>query len=116
MSEATIATADTATEKFTVAVDGAPNVRFRGELIASASGRWHNGRERNRFDKLKLYRTVGGKFVATKEYVSFWQGEDGHTDACVCDTATEVIEFLGHGPLAKEIYDEADIDADREIP
>ncbi len=39
-----------------------------------------------------------------------WQGEHDRHAAKVCDTVGQVVEFLGAGWLAKELYEEAGID------
>lgn len=94
-------------EQFTVTVDDGPDIRFKGERIALASteedcGRWM---------ELALYRTAGGKFVCAQSHFTKWQGEaDSHT-ATVCENHAGVIEFFGHDRLAKEIYNDAGIDA-----
>lgn len=93
----------------------APDIRFQGELIAeasssanSASGR-HSGAT-GRWTELKLYRTAGGRYVAQSIGHTQWQGEHTRYSAKVCETAADVIAFFGHGWLAKELYDDADIE------
>ncbi len=102
-------------EKHQITVDGEPDIRFTGELVASTSTSGDNGMRNfsgsaGRWTELELYRTQGGKFVCSQVGRTQWQGErDRHTGK-VCQTEAEVIEFFGHGRLAKDLYDEADID------
>ena len=119
MSEATEATSEVSgseeidrkvSKAWTVDRSDASTLKFKGRRIASASGRWHNGQEQNRFYKLKLYRTDGGRYVCAREYVSFWQGEHGRVEAEAVTDDEAVIAYFGFGELAKEIYHEANID------
>jgi hypothetical protein len=59
---------------------------------------------------LRLYKTRGGKYVCQSAGYTQWQGEKDRYKAKVCDTQAAVIEFFGHGWLAKILYDEAGID------
>jgi hypothetical protein len=101
---------DTTMETITLTNDNAPDVRFTGELVASASSKdpYNNG---GRWTVLRLYRTKGGSFICQEEGVTQWQGERDRSKVTVCKTEAEVIATFGHGRLAKEIYDEAGIEA-----
>ena len=91
----------------------APDIRFQGELIAEASSdsnvSWSSGTG-GRWTELKLYRTAGGRYVAQSIGRTKRQGEHTRYSAKVCETAADVIAFFGHGWLAKELYDDADIE------
>ena len=94
---------------FVLTNDGAPNVRFTGKLVASMSSR-NEEEARFRWTDLDLYKTAGGNFVCSQVGVTSIQGERDRHRVKVCKTETEVIEFFGHGWLAKELYAECEID------
>jgi hypothetical protein len=101
-------------EEVTVFRDGEKNLRFVGELLASASSRSHQGPRSQRWQELTLYRTQGGKFVAARVGRTIWQGEVDRYEAVVGDTAA-VQEFFGFCDEAKRIYDKAGLDADEVV-
>lgn len=96
--------------------DNGPAFRFTGELIARVASSANNassaylGRT-GRWCELKLYRTQGGKYVCSQVGRTQWHGEHDRYSAAVAATEAEVIEFFGHGWLAKDLYEEAGIDA-----
>ena len=100
---------DTTMETITLTNDNAADVRFTGQQIASASLkdpynigiRW----------TVRLYRTKGGTFICQEECITQWDGDRDRSKVTVCKTEAEVIATLGHGRMAKEIYDEAGIEA-----
>ncbi len=107
-------------EEFTLRVDNGPDLRFKGELIASvySSG---NPADKARYSgsadqwaEMMLYRTQGGKFVCHRIERSDKRGQHDRFKAEVCDTKEAVIAFFGHRWLAKELYDEAGI-SDAEV-
>ena len=93
----------------TIERDNEPALRFTGELIAEASS-WRADRD-DRWTELRLYRTRGGRYICEQVGHTRWQGERTRHSAGVCDTEADVIDWLGHGWLAKELYAEAGIDA-----
>lgn len=104
-------------EKITVERDDDRNITFTGELIASASssddramGSSYSG-STGRWQVLKLYKSKSGKFIAQRINRTRWQGERDTYEAAVCSSNDEIIEFFGSGWLAKELFDEAGIDA-----
>lgn len=104
-------------EKITVERDDDRNITFTGELIASASssddramGSSYSG-STGRWQVLKLYKSKSGKFIAQRINRTRWQGERDTYEAAVCSSNEEIIEFFGSGWLAKELFDEAGIDA-----
>lgn len=105
---------DEAMETITLENDNAPDVRFTGELVASSSSSpdtsssYHSG-STGRWTTLKLYKTKGGKFVAQSVGHTQWQGEHDRYKVAVCETEADVINFFGHGWLAKDLYEEAGI-------
>lgn len=97
---------------FTLKTDGAPSVRFKGELIASAWDHFDHTGER---DSLDLYRTSGGNFVARKRGETQWENcHDSHA-VKLCKTLREVYNFLGYDRLAMELYEQADITPVEEV-
>lgn len=107
---------DSNMETFTLNIDNAPNIRFTGELIASAAtsdnqamGSSYSG-QTGRWTELALYKTMGGKFVCHQVGRTRWLGKRDRFSGKVCETLEDVTEFFGHRWLAKKLYDEAGID------
>ena len=108
-------------ETFTIYVDNQPNIRFTGELVASASSsedrasgsRWSG--DTGRWTELELYKTKGGKYVCQQIGRTRWQGERTRYSGKVCETLDEVFDFFGHRWLAKDLYDDAGLDATIDI-
>lgn len=87
-------------QSFTLTRTGDRPLQFTGEIIAEAGGRLHAGQEQNRWHEIRVYRTVGGKYVLAVEYCTCWQGEDGHHHSSVHDTTADVAEEIKyHDPL-----------------
>ena len=102
-------------EEFELDRDNAPNLKFRGEKIASVSSSDNNASgsysgSTGRWTTLRLYKTAGGKFVCNTIGHTRWQGEQRRDAASVCATEAEVIQYFGHGWLAKELYVDAGIE------
>lgn len=100
--------------------DNAPDLKFMGKQIASVSNSSNNASkeysgEPGRWTTLELYVTRQGKYVAARVAHTVWSGETDRNEAKVCDTASAVIEFFGHGWLAKKLYEEAGIDASETV-
>ncbi len=103
-------------EQFIVERDGAPDLRFTGELVCSTSSSANNASSyysgsTGRWRTLKLWKTQSGKFVCQSVGHTQWQGEKTRYSAAVCDDDSAVMEFFGHGWLAKDLYSEAGIEA-----
>ena len=104
-------------EEFEVIRDKEQNLKFKGELIASRGSSDNNAAGSNysgstgRCTELRLYKTAGGKFICSSIDLTRWQGERDRFSGCVCETTDEVIAFFGHGWLAKDLYELANIDA-----
>jgi hypothetical protein len=89
--------------------DHEKSLAFYGELIARADSRKpYDSMER--WYELYLYKTVGGNYVAVRSGLSTVGGEVSKTTAKSCATEEEVIDFLGLGSLAKQIYNLANIE------
>jgi hypothetical protein len=100
--------------------DDAPAVRFVGDLIGSAANSWDRAASdfsgsTGRCMRLQLYKTPAGKFVCHRIRETLWQGEHDLYETEVCSTEAEVIAFFGHSRLAKELYEDAEIDAARTV-
>lgn len=107
---------DSGMKTFTLEIDNAPNVRFTGELIASAvssdnqaTGSSYSG-QTGRWTELSLFKTKGGKYICHQVGRTRWQGERDRFSGEVCETLEDIKEFFGHRWLAKELYAEAGID------
>lgn len=108
-------------EKITVERDNDRNLVFTGELIAKVSssddramGSSYSG-ETGRWQILKLYKSKSGKFIAQRISRTRWQGERDTYTAKVCSNHDEIVEFFGSGWLAKELFEEADVNADIDL-
>lgn len=101
-------------ETITIENDGAPNIRITGQLLVCTSSSANNASSYysgsvGRWTELNLYKTAGGRFVAQSIGHTQWQGEHTRYKAAVCQTEADVIEFFGHGWLAKNLYEDAGI-------
>jgi hypothetical protein len=103
-------------KKFTLKIDHEPNIRFTGELLASAESsddramiNSYSG-QFGRWKELFLYKTAGGKFVCHQINRTRWENEDDVFTGKVCETSEGVKQFFGHCWLAKALYREADIE------
>ena len=99
-------------EKFIIKRDGLPPIAFTGERIASASNEINSNGRANRWTEVKIYRSKGGKFIATLSRLTCWQGESDRHSAASFATAAEVIEWLkegesGLGSVSQEAVEEA---------
>lgn len=101
--------------QITVKRDNAPSLKFVGRRIASVESSAESRSEdysgsTGRWDELRLYKTARGKFVCQHVERTQWQNQQDHYLAVACDTPAEVIEFFGHGWLAKALYHRANIE------
>lgn len=101
------------TDDYTLEVDNAPAIRFRGEHIAHASSKSPDNE--SRWTELDLYRTAGGKYICHTVGLTCYQGESDRYAATVCESLDEVRAVFGYGWLAKELYRYAGIDASVEV-
>lgn len=107
---------ETAMPYYTVERDNDRDLRFEGEIIATANSQPNNAAGNysgttGRWSELRLYKTRGGKFICEQIGHTQWQGERTRYSGAVCDTPDEVIDFFGNGWLAKQLYAEGGIDA-----
>lgn len=94
---------------------GERDVRFEGVLLAEVSNRSHQGPFQNRWTEIDVYRTVAGKFVCQVTQRSLWVNEADHFEVYVRDRLDELVDVLGYGALAKELYDDLGVDASEEV-
>lgn len=104
-------------KEYTINRDNGPDLKFVGEIIGesksssnNASGSSYSG-STGRWKELTLFKTKSGKFICQLVERTQWQGERDRFKAAVCETEKEVIDFFGYSWLAKELYDNANIEA-----
>jgi len=90
------------------------SLRFRGLLLGKSGSSFDNSHpdysgRTGRRETLYLYSTSGGNYVAVRENETQWQGEHDTTEAKLCKTVDEVVDFLGCGRIAQHLYDMTDI-------
>ena len=78
-------------------------LEFEGVLLGEVSTRHH----RHRWTELRVYRTRGGSYVAEEFGGTEVEHEQHRTKAWACDIRQDVIDTLGDGPLALELYEVA---------
>ena len=91
------------TTTFVLDRDCGPKYEFDGELIAEASSQHESG-STGRWTELRLYRTVGGKYICERRALTCWENETDSHEAEVALTAEAVVLFFGYGKLAKQVY------------
>lgn len=99
-------------EKVTIKRDGLPPIAFTGSEIGSASNEIQAGNRANRWTKVTIYRTQGGRYIASVNRLTCWQGESDACEAKSLATASEVIAFLQNdqqelGSVSQEAVEEA---------
>jgi len=102
-------------QSFIVKRDGARDIKFSGELIAEVSSTSNNASSSysgstGRWTELALYRSQAGKFICQSIGRTQWDGEHDRHSGAICADMNCVMEFFGHGWLAKELYESADLD------
>jgi hypothetical protein len=90
------------------------DMEFVGELVAEESSSSNNASgaysgAAGRWSELRIYRTKSGRLICEQVGRTQWQGEHDRHSARVCDTDEEIVDFFGHGWLAKRLYDSAGI-------
>ena len=90
-------------QTYTIQRDNHPDLQFSGDLIAHVSSSESTGSP-GRWTVLDLYRTEGGNYVAVQIGRTIWEGERDRFSAQVCANPAEVMAYLGHGWLAKDLY------------
>lgn len=98
-------------ETIKLTVDNAPDLKFAGEELATTRSPEQCGR----WQRLALYRTKAGKYVAYRVNVTHWAKENDTHEAAICETEDEIVKFLGYSNLAKELYALAKIQHEKSI-
>lgn len=107
-------------EQFTVRRDNDRDLRFTGTRLGHIqstdgnAGRNSSG-SAGRWTELALYRTTGGKYICEQIGRTQWEGEHTRYKGAVCETIADVMQFFGHGWLAKGLYAEAGVDTAQDI-
>jgi hypothetical protein len=78
---------------------GMAPLTFEGEELASVSGQYLHNRESNRWWELSVFRSDTGHHVLCVSFKTNWQGEVPHHEVRVCDSPTEVGEWLSNSGL-----------------
>jgi hypothetical protein len=73
---------------------GSRPLEFDGEELAQESGRILNGKERNRWHVITVWKTTSGKFVVGVQYHTQWEGESDWRDAMIFDDLNQSATFL----------------------
>lgn len=109
---------DESMEEYIVRRDNDSNLRFFGEYLGGAAsstndamGSSYSGNP-GRYTELELYRTKGGKYICVRIGRTRYEKERDRFEAVVAESISDVIEFFGYGWLSKELYSDAEIDAD----
>lgn len=101
-------------ERFTLRRNGARDVTFTGDLLASVNDRIKYGQDQTRWNELQLYRTEAGSYVLNRINRTLWQGEHDEFSVDVFNEPEEITEFLeedGYLPnIAKDLLDAANGD------
>lgn len=97
-------------DTITLKNDNAPGVRFQGNEVASVSSFCHSGPRNIRWTEITLYLSRGGQHIAHEVGRTIWDGEHDRHTVHVCANEAELIDALGHGWLAKDLYDECEIE------
>ena len=85
---------ETEKEMTTLTRDGRPPLRFHSDKDWTASNRTVSGSNQNRWTRVTIHRTAGGKYVAAVGHYTCWQGEHDHFKADVFTHPAEVIQYL----------------------
>ncbi|MDX1421570.1 MAG: hypothetical protein R3322_00430 [Kiloniellales bacterium] len=107
---------DDVLERYTVWVDGEPNLCFEGTCIADVEDRWRNGQEQTRWSIFRLYRLANNTFVCERVRRSMWMGEGDRHEAAHVNSVKDVMKFFEYSDLAKRLYDKAKFDATARVP
>lgn len=97
--------------------DNEASIRFTGECIAAAASSDNNASGSSysgltgRWTELSLYKTIKGTYICYKVERTRWQDEKDHASGEICDNLSEVFDFYGYGWLAKDLYENGEINA-----
>ena len=81
-------------DEITLKRTGHAPVQFQGELLARSDGSRRRGKEQTQYHVLGLYRAEAGGYVASVEYHTCWQGEEGRSDVLGADSGPALAKKL----------------------
>lgn len=93
------------TRTFLVRRDNGPDFRFEGQLLGFVDSTLWLGR----WTQFALFKSKAGLYICSKTLVSIQYGERDIYLAVAVGTVKEVHEFFGYCDLAKELYEQANI-------
>lgn len=96
------APAQPALRTYTLARDGAPDMKFEGRLLASVVQPYRNARSH----AFSVLETKGKRIIAVKTGLSMWAGERARQEIGTFDKLEDITGFFGFGDLAKALYDQ----------
>ena len=96
---------------YTIKQDEGPDLEIVGRRMARIASGDEHFNNKGRWTELAIYRTAAGKFVATEIGRTANPGERDRYSYWICSTEQDVVEYLGLGRLAKDLYRQARIDA-----
>ena len=96
------------TGEYLVPRDQLPDLAFPGVRIAAVNDRGNNA---DRWLVVEIYRTAGGRYIVARTRATTYPDERDQHEAIIAEDVGEITGFLGFGPLAKEAYQQAGIDA-----
>lgn len=96
-------------EKVVIRRTGFPPLQFKSVQSWEATSRNHKS---TRWTDVRIYRTVGGRYVAEVRSLTLWEGEQDFSKAQSFASAQEVIEWLKDddgrlGRVSQEAVDRA---------
>jgi hypothetical protein len=104
-------------ETYTIKRDMDKDLQFVGKEIASVASTSDKTKKHlysgyiSEWTELSLHKTEAGAFVCGRvSHLALDDERDIH-EAAVCNSVDAVIEFFGTDWLAKELYDQAEIEA-----
>ncbi len=81
---------------------GKPDLEFQGNEVASTTS--NPGGLKKRWTELKVFKTVGGRYVTQILGLSEVEGERTRSSVRVLEDLNDLPNILGFGDLAKQIY------------
>jgi len=102
-------------EQHAVARNRQRDLLFEGWLAASADSREVFSQEQYRWQELCLYVTCAGALVCQRLQRSQWEDKRDVSEAAVCESLDQVLQFFGFDLVAKELYAQAGLDASEHV-
>lgn len=85
----------------------APDLKFEGRLVASASTPYRNGRAQQQV----VFETRMGKHVALHLGLSLWPHEHTRVTVKVADNKEALVGLLGYNALSKAVFEQLGVEA-----